>query len=57
MTAITVGIRSGAKVHNMNSKDLEGAMFNWKAREYAQEIFAVALAIGAFLTLAAVIPA
>ena len=36
---------------------LEGTMFNWKAREYAQEIFAVTLAIGAFLMLAAVIPA
>ena len=32
-------------------------MFSWKAREYAQEIFAVTLAFGAFLTLAAVIPA
>ena len=32
-------------------------MFNWKAREYAQEIFAVTLAAGALLTLATMIPA
>jgi hypothetical protein len=32
-------------------------MFNWKARECAQEIFAFALAIGVLLTLASAIPA
>jgi hypothetical protein len=32
-------------------------MFTWKTRECAQEIFAVTLAIGAFLALASVIPA
>jgi hypothetical protein len=32
-------------------------MFSWKIREYAQEIFAVTLAVGAFLALASVIPA
>jgi hypothetical protein len=36
---------------------LEGTMSSWKTREYAQEIFAVTLAIGAFLALASVIPA
>jgi len=32
-------------------------MFSWKTREYAQEVFAVRLAIGMFLALASVIPA
>ena len=32
-------------------------MFSWKTREFAQEVFAVMLAIGAFLALASVIPA
>jgi len=36
---------------------LEGTMFSWKTREYAQEVFAVTFAIGTFLALAAVIPA
>ena len=32
-------------------------MFNWKVRNYAQEIFGLTLAIGALLALASVIPA
>jgi len=32
-------------------------MFSWNAREYAQEIFALTLAVGTLLALAAVIPA
>jgi hypothetical protein len=35
---------------------LEGTMFNWKAQECVQ-VFAVSLAVGTFLALAAVIPA
>ena len=32
-------------------------MFTWARREYAQEIFAVALAVGTLLVLADLIPA
>lgn len=32
-------------------------MFNWKARDYAHEIFGLTFAIGALMTLAWVIPA
>ena len=35
---------------------MEGTMFNWKAQECIQ-IFAVMVAVGTFLALAAVIPA
>ena len=35
----------------------EGTMFTWARREYAQEIFAVALAVGTLLVLADLIPA
>jgi hypothetical protein len=37
--------------------NMEGTMFSWKTGECVQEIFAVTFAIGALLSLAAVIPA
>jgi hypothetical protein len=48
-------IRNSAKDQYHDNEGLEGTMCN--VREYANEIFALTLAVGALLTLAAVIPA
>lgn len=50
--------RNFARDHHLQQilQGMEGTMFSWKAQECIQ-IFAVTLAVGTFLALAAVIPA
>ena len=57
VTAITAGFLEESKLSKDELQGLEGTMFNWARRDYAPEIFALALTIGVLVALADLIPA